>query len=189
MGGKWTDRKYHVQSNADVVHQYVRIYCNTNQFPAWTFCGPYYKPHGARGLSKHYHFRFDPKLGNGICAICRIPCSCVACTSMLDKPWIFGIPPYEQERYKPVTKCTYWPVLGYFKYWNIILLSQKSTPSDTFDEIHQVVIDGISDNMTLLVESGKYGSINTTDTKTNGFYVIMLTSEAYTLQDNTTIDG
>ena len=43
--------------------------------------------------------------------------------------------------------------------------------------------------MALLVESGNYGAINTTDTATNGFYVIMLTSESYTIQDNTTIDG
>ena len=42
--------------------------------------------------------------------------------------------------------------------------------------------------MALLVESGKYGSNNTTDTATNGFYVIMFTSEAYTLQYNTSID-
>ena len=32
-------------------------------------------------------------------------------------------------------------------------------------------------------------NINTTDTSTNGFYVIMFTSGAYTLQENTTIDG
>ena len=43
--------------------------------------------------------------------------------------------------------------------------------------------------MESLVESGKYGAINTTDTSTNGFYVIMFTSGAYTLQENTTIDG
>ena len=41
--------------------------------------------------------------------------------------------------------------------------------------------------MALLVESGKYRAINTTD-KTIFLYVIMFTSEAYTLQDNTTID-
>ena len=68
-------------------------------------------------------------------------------------------------------------------------MSSKSTSSDIFDGIHQVVIDGISDNMTSLVESGKYGAINTTDTSTNGFYVIMFTSGAYKLQGNTTIDG
>ena len=39
------------------------------------------------------------------------------------------------------------------------------------------------------VQSRKYGDINGTDTATNGFYINMITSEAYTLQDNTTIDG
>ena len=67
------------------------------------------------------------------------------------KPWISGIPLDSQEHYKPVTKCTYFPVLGSFKNWNIIQLSQNSTPSDTFDETNQVVIDGISDNMESLV--------------------------------------
>ena len=68
-------------------------------------------------------------------------------------------------------------------------MSHKSTPYDAFDEIHQVVIDGISDNMVSLVQYGKYGSINTADTSTNGFYVIMFILESFTLQDNTTIDG
>ena len=43
--------------------------------------------------------------------------------------------------------------------------------------------------MALLVESVNYGSINKTDTTTNGFYFIIFISEAYTIQDNTTIDG
>ena len=107
---------------------------------------------------------------------------------MLDKPWRYGTPSYKQERYKPVTKCTYWPILGSFNNQNIFELSPKSTSSDTFYEIQQVVLDGISDNMTSFVESGTYGAINTTDTSTNGFYVIMFTSGAYTLQENTTID-
>ena len=125
----------------------------------------------------------------GKCAIHRIPCTCVDCTSMLDKAWISGIPSDKQDCYKPVTNCNYWPVLSAFNNWNIIELSSKSTSSDTFDEIHQDVLDGISDNMASLVESGKYGAINTTYTSTNGFYVIMFTSGAYTLQDNTKIDG
>ena len=68
----------------------VIIYCNTNQFPALPFCGPHSKPHGAMGLSKNYHLRFYPKLGNGVCEIRCIPCDCVECTSMLDKAWIYG---------------------------------------------------------------------------------------------------
>ena len=55
--------------------------------------------------------------------------------------------------------------------------------------MHQVVLGGISDNMAFLVESVKYGAIDTTDTATHVFYVIVFTSEAYTLQDNKTIDG
>ena len=39
------------------------------------------------------------------------------------------------------------------------------------------------------VESGNHDAINKTDTTTNEFYVIMFTSEAYTLQENITIDG
>ena len=40
--------------------------------------------------------------------------------------------------------------------------------------------------MASLVEPVKYGAIHTTDKETN--YFIMFISEAYTLQDNTTID-
>ena len=141
MERKWKDRKYPVQDNAGVEHQDVRMYCNTSQFPALPFCDPNSKPHGSRGLSKHYHLRFDPKLGHGVCAIICIPCACVSCTSIIDKPWISGIPPDEQERYKTVTNCSYWSVLGSFNICNIIQLSQKSTPSEAFYEIHQVVLD------------------------------------------------
>ena len=66
---KWTNRQYHVQDNSDVELKSVKMYCNTNQFPELSFSGPHPQPHGARRLSKHYHFRFDAKLGMVICAI------------------------------------------------------------------------------------------------------------------------
>ena len=117
---KCTDRQYHVQHNADVAHKDVINYCNTNKCAALTFCCPYYKPHRARGMIKHHHMSFDIKLGNGVCAILSLPCACVACTSMVNKPWISGIASNKQDHYKPVTKYTYWPVLGTFKNWSII---------------------------------------------------------------------
>ena len=43
--------------------------------------------------------------------------------------------------------------------------------------------------MTSLVQSGMYGAINTYYTTSNGFYVIQFISEAYTLQNNTSIYG
>ena len=39
------------------------------------------------------------------------------------------------------------------------------------------------------VQSGMYVTINTDDTTENGFYVVQFISEAYRLQNNTTIDG
>ena len=86
MEREWTERKYHVQDNSVVELEDVKMYCNTNQFPELLFSGTYSKPHGEIGLRKHYHLRFDPKLGMGVCAILLIPCACVACKSMLDKP-------------------------------------------------------------------------------------------------------
>ena len=52
-----------------------------------------------------------------------------------------------------------------------------------------MVIDGVSENVASLVQSGMYGTINTDDTTRNIVYVIQFLSKAYTLQDNTTIDG
>ena len=80
MERKWIERKYYVQDNASVELKDVKTYCNTNQFPALPFCGPHYKPHGARGVGKHYHLSFYPKLGMVECSIRRMPCACVAFT-------------------------------------------------------------------------------------------------------------
>ena len=71
---------------------------------------------------------------------------------------------------------------------NIIHLTPKPIPFEAFDEIHQVVIDEISENMASSVQIGMYGAINTYDTTTNGFYVIQFLSDSYTLRNNTTID-
>ena len=165
------------------------MYCDTNEFLELPFWGPHPKPHAARGLSKHYHLRFDPKLGHDIFAIRRIPCACVGCASMLDIPWISGIPSNKKARYQPVTNFTYCPVLGSYNNWNIIELTAKYTPFEAFDELHKVVIDRINENMASLVQYGMYGAINTYKTTINGFYVIQFISDTYTLQNNTTIYG
>ena len=43
--------------------------------------------------------------------------------------------------------------------------------------------------MASLVQYDKYGALNKDDTTTNVYYVIKFISEAYTLQNNTTIEG
>ena len=108
---------------------------------------------------------------------------------MLDKPCISDIPSKKKVCYQLVKNCTYWPVLGSYNNWNIIEIPPKLTSFEVFDEINQVVLDGISNNMASLVQSGMYGAINTDETSTKGFYVIKFMSEAYPLQNNTQIDG
>ena len=88
------------------MHNYVKTFCNTNQFPPLKFCGLHNKPHGVRGLSKRYLMWFDPKLGYGKCTIFHIPCACAECTYMLDKPWVNGFLTHQQPGYQSVTDCT-----------------------------------------------------------------------------------
>ena len=143
----------------------MQIYFDTNQLPALTFCGPQPKPNDAMGLSKHYHLSFDPKLGHVICEICRISCDCVACTSMIYQPWIYGVTFNKKPRYQYVTNFNYWPVLGSHNNWNIIQLSPKSTHFEDFEYIHEFFLDRISDNTASLVQYDKYDSINIDYTK------------------------
>ena len=103
---KWTDREYHFQYKSDVAHKDVKNYCDKSQFPVLPFCGTHPNPHGARRLINHCHLHFDPKLGHGMCALFRIPCACVGCTSIMDKTWISGILSKKQARYQHVTNCT-----------------------------------------------------------------------------------
>ena len=52
-------------------------------------------------------------------------------------------------------------MIGSFEKWIIIILSHKDTTIEDFEDINQVVLDGISDNMALLVQSCKYGAMKT----------------------------
>ena len=80
-------------------------------------------------------------------------------------------------------------MLGSFNNWNIIKLLHKSTAGEDFEEIYQVVLEGIRNNMSPLVQYGKNSSVETTYSTTIGYYVITFVSESYTLQEDTTCDG
>ena len=93
---------------------------------------------------------------------------------MLDKPWIIGSDPTRKTRYQPVEDCTYWPVLGSFHNWNVIQFTIKTTTAEVFVAVHKVLLDGISDHMSALFQNEKYGTINTADSTTMGYYVVKL---------------
>ena len=73
-------------------------------------------------------------------------------------------------------------MLGSFNNWNIIQFNNKPTTNKDFDALHKVVIYGISDNMSALVQNGNYGAINTTDPTTIGYYVVKCLPEPYTFK-------
>ena len=136
------------------------------------FCGLHTKPHCVRGFSNHYHMPFDPKISHETCTIREKNCNCVGYTSMLDKKLVHGLKLQQQLRYQHFTECTYCTVLGSFNHYNITTFSHKATTGEDFEEIHQVVLDGISNNMASLFQSSNYVAINTTYSITMGYYVI-----------------
>ena len=73
-------------------------------------------------------------------------------------------------------------MLGSFNNWNIIKSTNKKISSEYFDVVHKVVIYGISDNMTNLVQLGKRGTTNAEDPTTMGYYVIKYQSKPCTPQ-------
>ena len=64
----------------------------------------------------------------------------------------------------------------------IITFPHEATSSEDFENIHQVLLDGIGDNVSFLVQYGKYGAMSTTDTTNMGYFDIKFVSDAYTLQ-------
>ena len=79
-------------------------------------------------------------------------------------------------------------MLGYFNKWIIITFSNKTTKGEEFEEFHQVIIDGISDNMASLVQPNQYRAMNTTYSTKLGYYVAKHVSKDYTLKEDTTRD-
>ena len=73
-------------------------------------------------------------------------------------------------------------MLGYLNNWNIIHFINKTTCSEEYDEVHQLVLDGIITNMESLVKTGKYCDINAEDPTTLEYYVSNYIYVPFTIQ-------
>ena len=73
-------------------------------------------------------------------------------------------------------------MLGTFNNCNIIMFKNKTTSSEDFGDILNVVLDGINDNISSLMHKVKYGATNTADITTMVYYVVKYISEDFTLQ-------
>ena len=60
---------------------------------------------GRNTILVHYHYKVDPELVKGVCAIFRIPCEYQAWVYQLDKYWLPNIAPSYQPRYANVENC------------------------------------------------------------------------------------
>ena len=66
---------------------------------------------------------------------------------------------------------------GSFNQCNVINLASKITLIEDYDDINKIVLYGIIDYMDSLVQTGKYGEIIKTNTKTIEYYVINCASD------------
>ena len=67
-------------------------------------------------------------------------------------------------------------MLGSFNNLRIIQFTNKAATNKDFDELHKVVLDGIIDNMSAIVQNREYGAKNTADPTKMGYYVIKFLS-------------
>ena len=186
---KFKERYYHIQHKKDVEHKQLSMGWNDKLFPKLAIADGKSMHRGSRGVLTHYHFRADPKLGQGFVAVHRIPCACVACTAQLDKEWLPGIAAKEQPRYASVKLCKYWPVLGKYNDWVIMSFKDKGTTEEEFESVHRFVLNGMVSSTASILHDGNFGAINTDDPKTDGYYIVQFKSDPYTLQDTIDVDG
>ena len=76
-----------------------------------------------------------------------------------------------------------------FNKLNINHFKNKIICSENFDEVQEVVYDGIRDNLEPFVQTGKYGAINYENPTTFSYYVVKYTYVSFTLKEDITKDG
>eukprot|EP00957_Ditylum_brightwellii_P113269 8636896-Ditylum_brightwellii.AAC.1 len=67
--------------------------------------------------------------------------------------------------------------------------ASKDTGDDDLIEIQERIIKGIADSMSAIVNGNNFGAVNTSDPKTEGFYIVKFASLPYTLQENLEVDN
>ena len=63
------------------------------KFPRHPVSTEQLKMGGINDIIFHYHYRVGPKIGKGVCDLCRIPCECTAFVAQLGKYWLPTIVP------------------------------------------------------------------------------------------------
>ena len=120
----------------------------------------------------------------------RIPCACDGCLEQLNKEWQKGIPPEDQERYKTSEKCKFHSILAGLNDWAIVNLvpSQKSDEEQVADT-QDVVLSELTTQIAEEIEVGNVAAFMTDDEDADGFYLVDIIEEPYTLQEDIELEG
>ena len=73
--------RYHIQDIKNVQHKDININWDYWKFPWHPVAAEKFETRGRNTIIFNYHYRVYPKLGEGVCAIFRIPCACPACVA------------------------------------------------------------------------------------------------------------
>eukprot|EP00957_Ditylum_brightwellii_P199366 15196263-Ditylum_brightwellii.AAC.1 len=67
--------------------------------------------------------------------------------------------------------------------------ASQDTGDDDLIEVQDSIIQGIADNMGVMVNENDFGAVNTNDPEAKGFCIVKFTSLSYTLQENIEVDN
>ena len=165
-------RTYLLQKESDVLYQNIKMEAKG------------FMTGEHNGIGAMYHLRTDPDLGVSKAAVRRIPCLCDACLAQLEKPSI-------KERYARSESCVWADVFqdGHLNDWHIIDLVPKSgSDPGEFEDAQTVVLESIADRYAEEIQEGCFGAFMTSDTTTDGYYLVQWSSAPYTLQSDSFLE-
>ena len=137
---------------------------------------------------KHfYHIICDPELGEGFCAMRRIPCACSGCVEQLSKPCLPNFEKTQQPRYfiEPEI-CKYSSILRGYNKWYIskFNLKKETTNPNKMKIKYELVLQGMTQAAADAIEYNTMGAFQTSDCNKHGYYIVKRTGNAYNLQEN-----
>ena len=106
-----------------------------------------------------------------------------------DKVWIAKVNDKDQPRYAHVPNCKYNAIFGSYNDWIIMTFVNKKTPDNEYDNVHRLVMSGLTKNMSSKIIVGNIGVVATNDTNTEGYFLVQFDSVPCPLQEDTTLDG
>ena len=77
----------------------------------------------------------------------------------------------------------YKSILGDFNNWAIVEFANKGTDNTTFEEINEIIVDGLAMNMAPLIKPGNFGAIRINNDSKHGYEIVQFKSDEYAPQE------